>query len=211
LADGVYQSDLHFGVASHPEYETPIGQRLDPGEQLLWIGRPTQGRRFGIVGIALSILGTAATFAGLWITRRQVGQALRAEEYVDAVLIFLFGVSVSLLGLIPIVNLLWLDSRRRDQTFYGLTDRRAILVRGLRHRRTRSLDLRSAINVTLNRHRDGTGTISFSPPPPLWRVLIQTRGSRVTPALPAFDHIQDADEVLALIHSAQQGQEVAAL
>jgi hypothetical protein len=140
-------------------------------------------------------------------TRRLVGADLRAEAYLAALFVLIGGVVVAIAGLIPIANLLWFDVRRRQTTDYGLTDRRAILVTGLRDRLTRTLDLRSTVTIDLHTKSDGMGTIRFGGPISPWRCLLASLTPHVgLPALPAFEQIADAEQVYQLIQSAKKGE-----
>lgn len=75
----------------------------------------------------------------------------------------LFGIPFVLVGLYLAVGRFWLDVRRRAATYYAITSKRILaLVSPARH--VRSLELRHLDRFTVQEHRDGVGTIAFTPP-----------------------------------------------
>jgi hypothetical protein len=139
--------------------EEVIRERLEADEQLFWTGKPRQGLRlksqdgflipfslmwggFAIFWEATAILGGAPFFFAIW------------------------GVPFVLIGLYMMVGRFWVDSRLRAGTFYGLTDRRVVIVSGLLNRTVSSRPLRTLTDVTMTEHSDGCGTISFGPTVP---------------------------------------------
>ena len=73
----------------------------------------------------------------------------------------LWGIPFVLVGLFFVFGRFLYDARRRERTFYGLTDRRAIIISGLSQRTTQSLSLRTLGDVSLSERSDMSGTITL--------------------------------------------------
>jgi hypothetical protein len=94
----------------------------------------------------------------------------------------LWGIPFVLIGLYLIFGRFLVDASQRDNTYYGVTDRRAIIVTGLfdrslsfgvatliasvaglSRRKVKSLDLRTLTDISMTERSDGSGTIWFGP------------------------------------------------
>jgi hypothetical protein len=190
------------------EYENPIRERLEPEETVRWVGKPRAGillRGSDALMIPFSILWGG--FAIFW-----EAMALRgtAKASVGIKIIFpLWGVPFVLVGLYMMVGRFFADAYVRGRTWYGVTDRRAIIVSGLMSQTTTSVSLATLSAVSLTEHRDGTGTVRLGQ-----AVMVGNGYARGWPAgrfggggeggSPAtFDHIFDAAEVYRLILECQ--------
>jgi Bacterial PH domain len=97
-----------------------------------------------------------------------------------------------------------LDARRRNRTYYAVTDRRIIIVSGLVSREVQSISLRNLPNVVLGARGDGSGTITFGDKDPLTAMYGSLYGRVfLGPGVPAFEMIEDARRVYDLILRAQ--------
>jgi len=74
----------------------------------------------------------------------------------------LWGIPFVLVGLFFVFGRFLYNARRRERTFYGLTDRRAIIISGLSQGTTQSLSLRT-LGVSLSERSDMSGTITLGP------------------------------------------------
>lgn len=196
-------------------------QELAPGERLLWAGRPRQGVRLVPADAYLIPFGVIFTVVPLVIAIVLLvtgGGAVLIEAIQG--LAALLTIGVYLLG-----GRFFLDARRRAHTFYGLTDRRALLVEA-RGRRTTSIQLGSAEPMELIEAGEGRGTIRFGVSPdektPVIRQLHRGRGagpSIVDAAsarggdLPIFEEVEDARVVyehLREVHEALREEQARA-
>lgn len=174
--------------------EAVIRSKLDEDEQLLWSGQPRQGvflQPQDAVLIPTSFLWGG--FAFYWeyevVTTHQFW------------VLQLWGIPFVLLGLYLVVGRFFADAYMRSKTFYGLTNKRAIIVRGSN---TQSVPLSTLTGVVLG----GDGTVVFGPPnlPPPMRYSAYMESSRVQ--YPMFQMIPDAQSVYDQIQ-AQRGSATA--
>jgi hypothetical protein len=137
--------------------EDVIRRHLEPGEQLIWAGRPPQGVRARLVDLwfvpmlLLSLFGIALVLA--------IGQPLALSG------VGLYGITVVFLA----VDRFILAPRRRARTWYGLTSERVVVIatRG-RTRRTTTAILARIGAVDFIERPDGTGVLAFDRLSPSW-------------------------------------------
>jgi len=170
---------------------------LESGESLLWVGRPRAGVVFtgaDVVMIPFSLMwGGFAFFWEAEVIKTNAPSLMR-----------LWGIPFVLVGVFLIFGRFIYDARRREHTFYGLTDRRAIVVSGLSQRTTRSVSLKNLSDVSLTERSDMSGTITLGPQGayPWWiRGMAWPGMSNYGP--PRFELIGNARSVLAQIREAQ--------
>jgi len=123
--------------------ENELRSHLDTGEKLLWAGRPGQGimlRRKDGYAIAFAVLLVAAGWRFIPM--------------------FIY---------IPIVGGLFADLWHRSRLIYGVTDRRAIILSGMRRRFVQSIYFSSLITLNLEERRNRSGTIYFGEDHPSYR------------------------------------------
>lgn len=172
------------GVALDPA--TVIQTELASGERLLWYGQPRKGmvlRTSDILLIPFSLLwGGFAVFWEIVVVRS------------GAPLFFqLWGIPFVIIGLYMIFGRFIGDAKQRNNTFYGVTNERIIIVSELWGKRIKSLNLRTLSNLSLDRKPDGSGTITFGsvdssfswPPNMAWPGIGR-------PMQPSFELIPDA-------------------
>lgn len=150
-----------------------ITRVLRPGEALLWAGRRRQ--RFALKGLSVVVLflwlGVLLTF----VATRETG-------------------ALVLLAVVAIVVSAALAQAVARDAAYGLSNQRAVIVRGRFRPQVRSIPLQWLTDFQLTERPDGVGTIGLDP------------SRRWTPprrAAPAFEDIVDARRVHALIQRAQ--------
>lgn len=117
----------------------------------------------------------------------------------------LWGVPFVLIGLYMIMGRFFVDARFRAKTFYGLTDRRAIIISGLFSRTITSLPLRTLTDISLQERPDRSGTIMLrrSQPYSAWSSGMRWPGMGQY-ATPTFEMIPDAKRVHDQLLEAQR-------
>ena len=184
-------------------YSDAFGDCLDPGEKVLWAGQPRQGlflRASDAITIPFSLLWGG--FAIFWETMalKTLHHGKNTPLFVQ-IIFPLWGVPFVLVGLYMIFGRFVVDARRRRRTWYGITDRRALIIRTGPRRKVTSFDLRNISEVNFQEHGDGTGTLTFGP------VLVVSRNRSLNAAGPqsnAFDHTPDAAEAYRTVRQVQQ-------
>jgi hypothetical protein len=166
---------------------------LTAAERVLWVGQPVQGIRFrgsDVMMIPFSLLWGG--FVVFWEF-----SVLRTGA---PVFLALWGMPFVLIGVYVIAGRFFVDARARSQTVYALTDRRVLILTGLFSRTTRSLDLRTLPEISLNEFARGTGTITFGSPAVrnLWGWPIGQAG-----AASAFEFVDGPRRVYEQIRAAQ--------
>ena len=175
-----------------------LRRELVPGETLRWTGQPRQGMRFratDIIMIPFSLLW--AGFILFW----EWNAVYSAADWIFV----LWGIPFILVGLYITVGRFFADRSIRARTYYGLTERRALIVSGLFARQVKSLDLRSLPEIGLTERRDGSGTISFGASNPLAAIWdgVPWPGAGKLQA-PSFDLIDNARHVYEQVRHAQE-------
>jgi hypothetical protein len=190
------------------DYESPIHQQLEPGERLLWVGRPRQGfflRGSDAFYIPFSIVWGG--FALFWETMVLTSLVrARGAAGVIGVVFALFGIPFVLVGLHMMFGRFVLDARERGSTYYGVSDRRILIVSGRVSRNLASIELPRLPPLQLTEHRDGTGTITLLDPATRGRTGPRTwlGGDTRFPAGAAmFERVAEAVDVFRTIREAQ--------
>jgi hypothetical protein len=147
-------------VGNHHHAQNMIQLELDPGERLLWAGRPKQGTVFR--GSDVFMIPFSLLWGGFAIVWEIMALSIPHKEVGPQSVIFpLFGIPFVLIGLYMIFGRFIYDSRKRAHTYYGLSNQRAIIISGLFGRAVKSLNLRSLSDVSLSEKSDRSGTITF--------------------------------------------------
>jgi len=189
---------------SRGEIENVVGRELGSGERLLWTGAPRQGLLFrpsDALMVPFSLLWGG--FAIFWETSVL---AMRGPLFFA-----IWGVPFVLVGLYMIVGRFFVDALVRARTIYALTDRRAIIVSGLRSPTVRSVELARIPELGLAERANGTGTITFGPPGPgaAWFGGMPWPGvaAKLTPA---FELVAEVRTVYQRVREAQAAAVAAA-
>ncbi len=178
--------------------EMEIVRHLESGESLLWSGVSRQGvflRASDAFMIPFSLLWGG--FAIFWEVTAIAGGA--------PFFFALFGVPFVLIGLYIIGGRFFVDAKLRANTYYGLTDRRVIIVSGLFSTTTNSLPLRTLHDFSVQERKDRTGTVMFGRPHPFaaWYAGMQWPGMGQH-QVPSFELIDNAKQVHDQIIEAQR-------
>lgn len=182
------------------ETSLPFQNQLEPGERLLWSGRPRQGlmlRRTDVFMIPFSLLWGG--FAIFWFAMAVGGGA--------PAFMALWGLPFVFVGLYLIGGRFFWDAYQRSKTFYAVTDRRVlILSSGVMGQNLRALNPKSLPETSLNLRPDGSGTITFGTSPFFYGMGNTGFGRSQRYAPPAFEGIADARSVYTLIQRVQRGE-----
>ncbi len=177
------------------EAEQAVQRELDPGERLLWAGNPQKGilfRKFDFALIPFSIFWTG--FAIVWeiIVIRTGG----------TILMIIWGIPFVLAGLMMLFGRFIVDAKIRETSYYGVTDRRVIIITGLFKRKIQSSKLSLLRGLTLTEAKNRKGTISFSAENP-YSSWMQNLPFGQTLA-PQFEMIDNARDVFDIISRARE-------
>jgi hypothetical protein len=189
--------DAIFGRTTSGTELTEVRAQLARDEKLLWVGRPSGGLRLQPADIFL------IPFSLMW-----GGFALFWESTVlalDGPLLFkLWGLPFVLVGLYMIFGRFVVDAMQRDRTYYGLTNRRAIIITGWPGKNVQSVVLHTLTEINLKTGSEGKGTINFGSAP-FWPILATgsswPASRRYMP--PSFNMIPNVQEVYDLVQRAQ--------
>jgi hypothetical protein len=176
-------------VQLNPSAELEISRTLESGESLIWTGVPKQGlilRAADAFMIPFSILWCG--FVIFWEASVLAGGG--------PPFFALFGAPFVLVGLYFVFGRFFVDSRLRANTYYGLTNRRVIIVSGLFSRTTNSLPLRTLHDISVQERADRSGSVMFGRPHPFagWYAGMQWPGMGQYQT-PSFELIPDAKRV----------------
>ncbi len=189
--------------------QSTVESELSDNEKLIWSGRPRQGivfRSSDIFMVPFSLLwGGFAIFweaTAIWM----IFKSLNSDKVLPfpALIFPLFGLPFVIIGLYLIFGRFIHDSKRREKTFYGVSDQRIIIVSGIFSRNVKSLNLKTMTDISLTEKSDRSGTITFGRNNPFswWYGGMPWPG---TPkAAPSFEMIQSAKEVYEKIRKAQE-------
>ena len=140
-----------------------IQKELDSDERLLWAGMPKQGTIFkssDVFMIPFSLVWGGFAIFWEYMALTMVPKAQNAPDGF-ALLFPLFGIPFVVIGFYIIFGRFIYDSKKREKTFYGLTDQRAIIVSGVFSKSVKSLNLKTMSDVSLSEKTNGYGSIVF--------------------------------------------------
>jgi hypothetical protein len=109
-----------------------------------------------------------------------------------------------LFGIPFVLGRFFVESIQRSKTYYGVTDRRVLILSSLINRKTTSIALQNLGDVSLNERSDRSGSITFGAAAsyPMW----SWSGEWGHKAGPAFDTIDDVRRVYNVIQEAQRSE-----
>ena len=172
---------------------------LEPGERLLWSGRPRLGlmlRASDAMAIPFSLLWCG--FAIFW--EWGVVSIAQAPCFFK-----LWSIPFVALGLYLVFGRFVVDAYQRGRTFYGITDQRAvIMIEGLR-RTVRTLALEGLAEIEFAEGRGGRRTLTFGRDAlGAYRGLVLRGWPGSAGLAPRFEGIENASEVLRTIRKTQR-------
>ena len=170
---------------------------LDPGERLLWEGRPsTWPFLFRPIDILL------VPFSVVWCGGTVVFVVAALAD--GSVLIVLFSLLFLALGTYLVVGRFLVDAHLRRHTAYAVTSKRALIVRSGMSRRLRDMPITASTPISANPGR--RGSVTFGPVPlGLLGHLVGWNLWSGQDANFTFRAIDDADQVYKLVRQVQRG------
>ena len=194
--------DLGRRPAMLEDIRNIIGKELDPGERLIWYGKPADGIRFRSSEIFL------VPFSVMW-----GGFAIFWEYSVLSsghapIFFVLWGIPFVCMGLYLIVGRFIYDAYSRTHTFYGVTNERVIIISDGLSRKVKTLDLKNLSEISYVDQSSGWGTISFGAALSPFGFFGSTNWpgtSRHSP--PQFEMIENAKKVFEIICATQRGRQ----
>jgi hypothetical protein len=187
--------------------ENPIVARLDPGEKLLWSGQPKQGVRLqpqDALMIPFSLMWGG--FALFWEAGVLGLVHLNTNNHVankPPLFMVLWGIPFVLIGLYMIFGRFFYDAALRKKTYYGVTNRRVIILKNLFSFNLASFDLVSSSNLNINERSDGSGDILFGSPNSFTSSMPSGWPNSRRTVVPGFYLLPNAREIFNLIRDAQ--------
>ena len=169
---------------------------LDPGEELLWEGRPNTGLRFKASDIFLSLFGVVfGGFALFWIfMAASIGSGAPGAI---STAFPLFGLPFLVIGAYLAVGRYFWDSYVRGKTVYALTSKRGIIARSAFGRSLKSYPIRRSTEIEYQPGEEAT--IYFGKD--------EKRGKNGTYTVKrGFEYFEGGDKVYRLMRAIQQGR-----
>jgi hypothetical protein len=176
------------------EDQQTLMRYVQPGESLLWAGRPPRGilfRKSDVFLIPFSLVWGG--FAFFW-------------EYsaytAGAPLIFLlFGGFFVVMGVHLSVGRFLIDMLQRSRTVYGLTNGRALILTGIFSQTLKSFDLKMITDASLDEMADRRGTITFGRSNSLGVFSNISWPGASEVSSPTFEMIDNASDVFQMIRT----------
>ncbi|CAN5444868.1 hypothetical protein BH10ACT3_BH10ACT3_24250 [soil metagenome] len=164
-----------------------IPYQFEPGERVLWSGRPRQGLVLRLADWGLF------PFSLLWGTGMGVVGVLALINH-RRVAGVLAGLALLLVGLYAVFGRFATDAYRRSTTRYAITNLRLLIVRTGRFGVTDELGLAELDPIEFKQHRNGYASLIFGVPPgfPMMEPPVNWP-SPILRRRPRLDQIQDVD------------------
>jgi hypothetical protein len=192
---------LYFNLMDD-EIENELRPELAKDERLLWTGRPRTGLLFQPYDAVL------IPFSLFWCGMITViFYSSMANSRNGAPLIFIS--PFLLVGLYLLFGRFYVDSQRRKNTVYGITENRIIIRSGIWSRAVKSFNIKVLPNLTLREKRDGTGTIYIGTPNSLYMMSSNMAATWPgVPRIPSLESVPEVRKIYQLILQLQQKQTV---
>ncbi len=180
------------------ELQAVIQEELTSGERLIWTGRPKQGvifRSHDLFFIPFSLLWCG--FAIFWET---MAILMNVNDIGIIGIIFpIFGLPFVLVGLYLVFGRFFYDAKKRRNTFYGLTDKRIIIITDVFCKIIKTIELKTLTEISIKAKKDGSGTICFGNIDLLYSMFLMSRFPAPDTSTPRLDMIENVREVYNMI------------
>lgn len=182
------------------ELERELRAHLEPGETLLWSGRPWTGLILRahepfLIPFTLACAGMLYSIAAE-ILKDLVEAETSTPMVVLGALIFLPVFAAGAFYLFA--GRFLFDSAFRRRTLYAVTDRRVLILSGLFWSWVRGRSLKRPTWIRAWRHFSGRMTIVFGPAPLIPLLILSSFAPRRFGPF-VFEHIENGDEVLSFL------------
>ena len=187
-------------MENDPEAYALLEPELEPGERLLWTGRPPSGLWSSSDILAWEVFSWA--FGLIFAFMAGGTSSMMALDRGDISGAVMSGLFFGVIGLgSPIGTRIW-DRAVRRRTCYGISNRRVLVRRGLRNATTMSYRLDQLVEVALREQAVGTGTIDFAKQRGGPRLNEHKAFPPSARKWPVFDRIANARAVYMLLDEA---------
>ena len=175
---------------------------LDPGERLLWQGRPCGRLRIRWRDLPLIVVGAGIIVLAAMLAAQAVA-GLRAGDEMAAAMLTL-ALAVAGFGLWCVIGPPIMDMLRRRGTSYALTDRRALVETDFMGKGLAAWPITEDSPLWLEPGNPPTACFGLLRPRP--RLSDRLRGKLATRVRAAgFERVPEAERVLALMRGIQKG------
>jgi hypothetical protein len=188
----------------YANYATALSPYLDRDEHLLWVGRPRQRillRPSDAAMIPFSLMWGGFAFFWEYMVVTGGGRGRGHAPW----FFMLWGIPFCLIGIYMIAGRFFADAWMRSRMWYGVTNRRALIVSGIASSRLASFELATVGEITLTKSFfTGSGSIQFgsiNTDRPYGRRTPKSFGGTNTNT---FDQIDNVDEVYRVLREVQQ-------
>ncbi len=198
--------------------DTPEGWEgiLEPGERILWQGRPDASLDFTVLRDSMTMMGVlfiAFALFWLWMLFDMTATLPDLAGWIIRAFFGAFGLVFLGLGGLMAGGRVFLDARRRAASHYTLTDRAAYIGVDLGGRRTlETYAIGPDQRIELDERPDRTGTIWFAelfhgrPRPLSYPLRLRIGGAQMSRERKGFERIAGARKVYGLMRQAQIAQ-----
>jgi len=180
------------------DHQAIVSAELEAGESLLWSAQPRQG-----IFLRTSDKGLIP-FSLLW-----GGFALFWEYQAisnDAPFLFvLFGLPFVIAGLYLMIGRFYYDAALRQKTFYGITNRRVIILSGIRKKQSKSIAIEEIADLNMVENADGSGVIALGPEDVNQAQQVEMLWPGQTETKPLLSNIQDVRKPFEIIQRLRKG------
>lgn len=178
-------------MAVNYELDRELQAELGDGESILWQGQPDP-KRATVMALPIILFAIPWTaFAIFWMWGASgFGKVDSSQPF--HYIFMLFGLPFVLIGVGMLSSPFWI-AKTASQTVYAITNKRAIIIKGLKSRTVNSYYARDIKEITRTERPDGTGDVIFA------RSLTATSNSGSNSTLIGFTGIPDPRTVEQLL------------
>ena len=183
--------------------QTLLEQNLKNEEELLWYGQPVQGI------ISYPIDSYIIPFSVIWGGGSLIWEIVIVYVFImssDLMHFFLMlgGFPFVILGLHMIFGRYILDKKQRENIYYGITNRRIIVIQGKKRSNISSFLISRLSNITIIEKQNNRGTILFSKRQPFDSFFARGLMPRKMFSSERFEMIDNVSDVYNKIIEIQQ-------